>query len=155
MGATLAADPLTIAALVIVTIESQTIAKAAQGATVFIVAALEASQRVFVRIVLARDNGAQGSEVVVDEDQDVIIAFASVANKLTDFELGQALLEVFEAGEGLEMVVAIGGHEGAGDGPVGEQAIVDDVEALGLVAIVMLAARGCFGFVIGTSVGRQ
>ena len=38
------------------------------------------------------------------------------------------------------MVVTVGGDEGTWERPEGEEAIIDDVEALGLVAEVVLAA---------------
>jgi len=138
--ARLAAEPLAIAAGIIVTIEGQTIAEGAHRAAIFIVAAFETSQRVFVGGVLAQVNGAQSLEVVVDKEENLVIAFPGIADDFADVEVRQTLLDSLEAGFGLEMVVTIGGDEGAGDGPVGKQAIVDDVEGFGLVAKVMLAA---------------
>jgi hypothetical protein len=51
------------------------------------------------------------------------------------------------------MVVAIGGDERAGDGPQGEDAVVDDVEAFGFVAKVVLAAWGLV--VVSMVIGRR
>jgi hypothetical protein len=41
------------------------------------------------------------------------------------------------------VIVPVGGDEGAGDRPQGKEPIVDDIEASGLVAEVVLASRGC------------
>jgi len=62
-------------------------------------------------------------------------------------------LQVLEARNGLQMVVAIGGNERARDGPVGEETIIDDVEPLGLVAKVMLASCGRRGSIASVGVG--
>jgi hypothetical protein len=61
-----------------------------------------------------------------------------VAGHLADGEVGEAVEQVAEAGNGLQVVVAVGGDEGTGDRSVGEEPIVHDVEALGLVAEVIL-----------------
>ncbi len=55
--------------------------------------------------------------------------------------LGKRMVQVFEAREGQEMVVAVGGGAGAGDGPEVEETVIDDVEGFGLVAEVVLAMR--------------
>jgi hypothetical protein len=78
-------------------------------------------------------------QVVMDEAQDVVKAFPRITDHLANFEQGETLLECFETWEGLEMVVTIGRHEGAGDGPIGEEAIINDIEALGFVAEVGFA----------------
>ena len=44
----------------------------------------------------------------MDEDQDFIAALASVGDDFTDVEVRETALQVLEAGDGLEVVVAIG-----------------------------------------------
>jgi len=88
---------------------------------------------------MAEFDGAQGFEIVVDEEEHLVEAFASIPQHLADLQFGEAVTEVFDTRDGLEVVVAVGGDEGAGQGPEGEQAVVHDVEGLSLVAEVVLA----------------
>ena len=81
-------------------------------------------------------------QVGMDEAQDFVKAFTRIADHLANLEKGKAPLERLETWEGLEMIVAIGGNEGTGDRPIGEEAVIDDVEALGLVAEVGFAPWG-------------
>jgi hypothetical protein len=91
---------------------------------------------------MAHLNRAQRMQVIMDEAQDVVKAFARIADHFAYLEKGKTQLERLETWEGLEMVVAIGGDEGTGDGPIGEEAVINDVEALGLVAEVGFAPWG-------------
>jgi len=47
----------------------------------------------------------------------------------------------------------VGGGEGAGDGPEGEEAIIDDVEGLGLVTEVVLAMGSRTLLRVGAGIG--
>ena len=87
---------------------------------------------------MAEFDGAQGFEVVVDEEEHLVEALASIPQHLADVQFGEAMTEVFEAGDGLEVVVVVGGDEGAGQRPEGEEAVIHDVEGLGFVAEVVL-----------------
>jgi hypothetical protein len=106
----------------------------------FVVAPTQTGEGILIAGMAARDDGAQGFQFLVNEAEDVIEAFSSVADDLIDKEVRKTVLQVSEAGDGLEMIVPIGGDEGARQGPVGEQTVVNDVKALGLVAKVMCAA---------------
>ena len=81
--------------------------------------------------------------------QDIVKALARIANDFANLEMGKAPLKHPKTRDGLEMIVAIGGDEGPGDGPIREEAIINDVEALGLVAEVGFApsqsSRGSHG----------
>ena len=123
-------------------VEGEPIAKGAEGIAQGVIAAFEARQRIIILLVMAHVNRAERMEVVMDKAQDVVKAFARIADDLANLERGKTLLERLEAGNGLKMIVAIGGDEGTGDGPIGEEAIINDVEALGFVAEVGLAPCG-------------
>jgi len=137
--ATLAAGPLAVAAPVIVAVEVESVAVQTQGVALGIVSSSQTGEEVFVLGVATRDDGAESLQVIVNEAQDVVVALTSVTDDLPDVEVGEAALDVLEAGDGLEMVVAIGRGERARDGPIGEETVIHDVEALRLVAEVMLA----------------
>ena len=68
--------------------------------------------------------------------------FPGIAQDFADGEVGEAATQIFEARDGVQMVVAVGGRKGTGDGPEGEEAIIHDVEGFGFVAEVVLAAWG-------------
>ena len=80
MKATLAADPFAIPALVIVTVESEAIAKGAQGVAQGVIAAFEASQRIIILLVMAHVNRAEGMQVVMDKTQDLVKVFTRIAD---------------------------------------------------------------------------
>jgi len=52
----------------------------------------------------------------MDKAQDLIKAFPGIPDHLANLERREAALKHLEAGDSLEMVIAIGGHEGAGEG---------------------------------------
>src|SRR5574340_185857 len=131
MPATLPADPFAITALVIVTIEGEPIAKGAQGRPQCVIAAFETRQWVSILLVMAHVNRAQRMQIVMDKAQDLVEAFPGIADHLANLERGKATLHCLETRDGLEMIIAIGRHEGPRDGPVGEEAIINEVEALG------------------------
>lgn len=141
MGAALTADPFTVATFVVVAVEGEAVAVGAEGVTERVIAAFEADKRIFVSDVVTDFDGAQGLEVIVDEKQYVIEAFSGIAEEFTNGEKREPALNVFETGDGLQVVVTIGGGEGARDWPEGKDTIINDVKALGFVAKVMLAAR--------------
>jgi hypothetical protein len=121
-------------------IEGQPIAMRTQRCAVGIVTAFQTGQGVLIAGRMALVNQTQGMQVVVDETQDVIIAFTRIARHFTDVEKGKAAAQVLEAGDGLQVVVAIGGDERSRQDPIGEQPIIQDAEGFGLVAKVMFAA---------------
>jgi len=152
MAAALATEPFAYTAFVIVTIEGEPIAMRTEGGAVAIIATLEASERIVIVGGVAEINGAEGVEFLVDEAEDVVKAFSGIAEDFTNSEFREAALDVFEAGQGLEVIIAIGWDEGARDRPVSKQAIVNEIEGLGLVPKVVLAARlGAGGWVEGGS----
>jgi hypothetical protein len=115
------------------------IALGAERRAVLVVAALEAGEGQFVVLGVANTDGTQGMQVGVNVAEDVIEAFPGIAYELTDLEGGEAGTQVGEAWEGEGVVIVVGGGKGAGDGPESEEAIVNDVEGLGLIAEVVLA----------------
>ena len=116
------------------------IALGAEGSAVLVIAALEAGEGKFVVLGVANTDGAQGMQVGVNVAEDVIEAFGGIAHELTDLEGGEAGTQVGEAWEGEGVVIVVGRGKGAGDGPESEEAIVNDVEGLGL-----LCRRFCQG----------
>lgn len=120
-------------------VRGKEIAVGTEGSAVVVKTALEAGEGEFVIVSVADADGAQGMQVGVDVGEDVIEAFGGIAEVLADLEGGEAGAQVSQAGDGEGVVIVVGRGEGAGDGPEDEQAIVDDVEGLGLVAEVMLA----------------
>jgi hypothetical protein len=107
--ATLAADPLAVPTLVVVTVEVEAVAVQAQGVALGIVAALQAGEGVFVFGVATRNDGAQCLQVIVDETEDGVEALTSITDDLPNVEVREAALYVLEARDGLEVVVAVGG----------------------------------------------
>ena len=81
----------------------------------------------------------------MDIGQDGVVAFAHVGGDCADGQLWEAAAQVLEAGNGLQMVVAVGGRIGAGQRPVSEQAVVEDIEGFALVAEIVLAPAGLVG----------
>jgi hypothetical protein len=125
-----------------VAVEGEPIAKGAERIAQGIIAAFETRQRVIILLVMAHLNRAERTQVIMDEAQDIVKAFARITDDLANLEKGEAQLERLETWDGLEMVVAIGRDERAGDGPIGEEAVINDIEALGLVAEVGFAPCG-------------
>ena len=138
METALTADPLGVSASIVVAVERQPVAVQAQGVALIVIPPLQQAEGVLILGVTAGDDDAQGIQVVVDVAQDLVEPLPGVADHLSDGEVGEAVEQVFETGDGLQVVVAVGGDEGTGDRPVGEQSIVHDVEALGLVAEMIL-----------------
>jgi hypothetical protein len=128
--AALTADPLAVAPPVVVTVEVEAIAVGTKRVASGIVAALQAGEGVFIGGVMTELDGAQCSQVVVDEEQNLVEALSGIADEFADSEVGETSAQIVEARDGLEMIVPVGGDEGAGDGPQGKEPIVDDIEAL-------------------------
>jgi hypothetical protein len=80
-------------------------------------------------------------EVIMDKAQDIVKAFTRIADDLANLEVRKAALKRLETRNGLEMIVAIGRDEGAGDGPIREEAIINNVEALDLAKWGLPRAR--------------
>ena len=160
MEAPLAADPFTIPALIIVAVEIETVAMQTQGGALGIVAALQAGEGVFVLSVATRNDDPERFQVIVDKAQDLVEALASITDELADSKVGESKLYVLETGDGLEMVVVVGGDERAGYGPVGEETVIHEVKAFRLVAKVVFAAAavgraGFFRTCRSSGVGRR
>jgi hypothetical protein len=142
MLATLAADPLGLVALVVMAVAVQAEAMRAERGAVFVEAALETGEGVLIARGMAQFDGTESLEVLVDKGEDLIEAFTGIAKDFSDGEGWEALQQLLETGDGEQVVVAVGGGEGAGQGPIGEEAVIDDVEGFGLVTEMMLAAGG-------------
>ena len=105
-----------------------------------VISPFQTNERVVILGVTAGDDDSQSLQVVVNETQDIVKALTGISDDLTNGEVGKATLQVLEAGDGLQVVVSIGGNEGAGDGPIGKEPIIYDVKALRLVAKMVLAS---------------
>ncbi len=138
-GARLAANPFGLVALVVVAVAVQAVAMRTERGAVFIEAAPQTGQRIIIPGVMAQLDGAQGFEVLVDEGQDLRIAFAGVPQHFADGESGETLQQLLETGDGQQVVVAVGRCERTAQRPEGQQAIIDDIEGLGFVAEMMFA----------------
>jgi hypothetical protein len=55
----------------------------------------------------ARDDDAQGFQIIVDVVQDLVEAFTGIGDHLAGGEVGEAAEQVFEAGEGLQWAHAV------------------------------------------------
>ncbi len=115
---------------------------------VFIEAAPQTGERIVIPRVMAQLDGAQGFEVLVDEGQDLRIAFAGVPQHFADGESGETLQQLLKTGNGQQVVVAVGRCERTAQRPEGQQAIIDDIEGLGFVAKMRFATRFRGGAVI-------
>jgi len=124
---------------VIVTVESQTVAMRTEWIAGGVIAAFETGKQVLVAGVVADLDRAQGVEVVVDKVQNVVKPFTGIGNHFADHQTREATLNVLAAGNGQQMVIAVGRTERAGKRPKGKETVVDDIERLGLVAKVVLA----------------
>jgi len=139
-AAALATDPLGLLGGVVVAIAVELVAVGAERDAVRVIAAVQTGGGVRIRGMMAEVNGAQGVQVVKDVAQDVVAALTGVAQDFANLKLGVACPEVLEAGEGLEVVIAVGRDEGATEGPEGKEAVVHDIEGLALVTEVVFAA---------------
>ncbi len=121
---------------------------------VFIEAAPQTGERIVIPRVMAQLDGAQGFEVLVDEGQDLRIAFAGVPQHFADGESGETLQQLSETGNGQQVVVAVGRCERTAQRPEGQQAIIDDIEGLALVTEMRLAT-GLRGRIVILVAGRM
>ncbi len=85
-GAGLTANPLGVVALVVVAVAVQAVAMGTERGAVFIEAAAQTGERIIIPGVMAQLDGAQGFEILVDEGQDLRIAFSSIAQHFADGE---------------------------------------------------------------------
>lgn len=113
MGA-VEADPFAVPALVIVAVEIGAIAVQAERMVLGIVTAFQTGERIFIFGVAPGNHGAQRFQVVVDEAQDVVEALTGIANDLAHVEVREASLDVLEARDGLQVVIAISRDEREG-----------------------------------------
>ena len=146
----MAAGPFAVPALVIVAVEIEAVAMQTQGYALGIVTALQTGERVFILGVAPGNNGTQRLQVVVDEAQDVVKTLTGIANDLANVEVRETTLDVLKAGDGLQVVIAIGRDERARHGPIGGETVIHEVEAFRLVAKVVLAPTAA-GFVARAS----
>ncbi len=156
-GARLAANPFGLVALVVVAVAVQAVAMGTERGAVFIEAAPQTGERIIIPGVMAQLDGAQGFEILVDEGQDLRIAFSSIAQHFADGERGETLQQLLETGDGQQVVVAVGRGERTAQRPEGQQAIIDDIEGLGFVAEMMFATglrggAGAASRLVGTGV---
>ena len=68
----------------------------------------------------------------------MVKGLAGISGDFADSQVGKAAAQVIKAWDGLQVVVAVGSDEGAGDGPVGKETVIKDIEGFGLVAEVVL-----------------
>ena len=141
LGAGLAANPFGALALVIVAVAMQPVAMRTKRGAVFIEAAPQTGARIVVGGVMAQLDGAQGFEILMDEGQDLRIAFASVPQHFADDQIRETLQQLLETGKGQQVVVAVSRFERTTQRPEGEETVIDDVEGLGFVAEMRLATR--------------
>jgi hypothetical protein len=114
---------------------------------VFIKAAPQTSERIVIGGVMVQLDRAQGFEFLMDEGQDLRIAFPGIGQHFADDQIGEPLQQLLETGNGQQMVIAVGRFAGTAQRPEGEQAIIDDIESLGFVAEMMLAS-GFGGWIV-------
>jgi hypothetical protein len=138
----LATDPRSGLTVIVMTIRSEGVAASAEGDALGIIATGQTDDRVLIDLVMAQREDAQCAQVIIDITQDVIESLAGIASDFADIEVGESSQQIVEAGDGLEVVVAVGGDERAGERPIGREAVVQDVEGFGLVAETMLALGG-------------
>lgn len=137
----LSADPLRLAALVIVAVEVQAVAMWAEGSTQVVEAALETGEGIVIAGGTAQGDGTQGFEVLVNEGEDLVEAFPGISEDFANLEMGKTAQKILKTRNSEQVIVAIGRGERAGEGPKGEQAIIEHIEGLGFVAEVMFATR--------------
>jgi hypothetical protein len=90
----LTADPLAVLTLIVVTVEGQTIAVRTERVALGIIAPFQTSKRILVTVAMNDADRAQGTEVVVDKEQNLIIAFCGVPQHLCDVEAWKATCKV-------------------------------------------------------------
>jgi hypothetical protein len=101
MKATLTADPLAVASSIVVTVEGESVAIGTDGIALSVVFSFQTDQRIIVCEVTARNDDAQGLQIVVDVAQNIVKALTSVTNHFTNLEVRKTTLEILEAGDGL------------------------------------------------------
>ena len=135
------ADPFGGVALVVMAIAGQAVAVRTKRDSVAIVPALETGERVIIAFGVAQTDGTQSLQILVDEAQDLIIAFARIAKQFANLEARKALVQMLETGEGQQVIVAVGRGGRSSQWPDQEEPVIDDVEGFGLVPEMMLTAH--------------
>jgi hypothetical protein len=133
VGAFETADPFGGMALVVMAIAGQVVAVWAKRGSVLVIATLQTGERVIIAFGVAQTNGAQGLQILVDKLQDLIVAFACIAQQFANLEARKALVQISEAGEGQQVIVAVGWGGGTGQWPDQEEPVIDDIEGFGFV----------------------
>ncbi len=135
----LAADPLGSAVLVVVAVGKHLVAQRAERIAVLVIAAFETGEGIVVAMHRQQTDGTQGLQLVMDVAQDRFVAFTGVAQEFPDLEIGEAVAQALEPGDGEQVVIDIGRSAGPGQGPELEEAIIDNTKGLGFVAEVVFA----------------
>ena len=78
----LSTDPFAVLAFVVVTVEGQAVAVRTERIALPIIAAFQASECILVAVVVTDVDRAQGMQVVIDEEQNLIKAFSRIAEHL-------------------------------------------------------------------------
>jgi hypothetical protein len=99
--AALAADPLAVTASVVVTVEIEPVTVQAQGVALGVILSFQTGEGLLVLGVVTDFDGPQGSQFVVDEPQDLVVALPSITDDLTDLKMGKTALQVLQPGDGL------------------------------------------------------
>lgn len=146
-------EPLGDMPLIIVSIAGKTIAMWTEWNSILVIAALQASVRIFIILCMTNTDRAQRMKVVVNKLQDFFHAFARVTEYFTDFEIRKALVKFVKTGNSEQVVIAVGGRAWTGQCPKQRKPIVNDVEGFGLVAEVMFAVGGALSLVFFGRIG--
>lgn len=85
--AALTTDPLAVAPLVIVAVEAEAIAGGTKWIASGIVAALQASEGVFVDSVMTKLDSAQSLQTVVNKEKNAVKALTGIADHLADSQM--------------------------------------------------------------------
>ena len=135
----MATEPFTLLALVVMAVGGKGVAVRTERSALGIIATCETGSRILVDLVMAQREETECPQVVIDVAQDVVVGFAGITSDFADVEIGETAAQIVKTGNGLEMVVAVGGDEGGREGPVGEEAVIKNIEGLGFVAEMVLS----------------
>jgi hypothetical protein len=137
----LATNPFAVLSLIVMAVEGKSVAMGTQRCALSIIAACQTGFGVFVDRMLTQGKQTQCAQVVIDVAQNVVESLAGISGDFTDRQLWETATQILKAWDGLQMVVAVSGNEGSGDGPESEETIIEDIEGFGLVPKVMLTLR--------------
>ena len=82
-----------------------------------VISAFVTSERVIIAIGVTNTNGAQGMQVIVNKLQDFFNSFPGVAQNFANRECRKAFVKFIKAGDGEQMIVAIGRRTRSGHCP--------------------------------------